>query len=97
MTIEEKFAKIKKGLTIPIVVVEWEDAFVAEGWRYAEEVVPISEDPPLITSVGGEVLNTDDCLVLMESYGDGKFSGLFRIPKGNVKKRTVVGKLKVGG
>lgn len=70
-----------------IVLVEWDDAHM-EGWWI--DGVPEAPTPTLVQSVGWLAHKTRKHLVLVQSMSDGQHGNRLQIPRGMVKRMTVL-------
>lgn len=71
-----------------VELIEWDDAETDSGWKE----VPKNLSHAIATSLGWVVLETKSHLLLASSvdYKEGTVNGTFQIPKGMIRKRTVV-------
>ena len=86
--------------TYPVVVVEWEDASShGSGWLSPGEVMKLHQDGVKVVSAGIEILRDKAGIVLATAVNgwDTSVGNVFRIPSTFLRKRTVVGKVKVKG
>lgn len=70
-----------------IVLVEWDDAHM-EGWWI--DGAPEAPTPTIVQSVGWLAHKTRKHLVLVQSMSDGQHGNRLQIPRGMVKRMTVL-------
>ncbi len=75
-------AKEKKEYKYPLLIVVWDDAECDFGW----EETPTELEPALVTSVGFLVRQTENYILLAQSYDNGHTNGRFQIPKTLIKE-----------
>lgn len=71
----------KRPYKYPLLVVTWDDAESDDGWEEA----PTTLEAALATSVGFLVRQTQEYILLAQSYDNGHTNGRFQIPKVNIK------------
>lgn len=81
----------KKKYKYPLVEVEWIDAETEHGW----EEVEFPTELPIVTTIGflikeGKDKNDNEYLLIASTYSDGQTNGRFKVPKGMVKKITIL-------
>ncbi len=86
--------------TYPVVVVEWDDAshHGAQGWMDMKDVKKLHAEGCPIISAGVEILRDKQGIVLATAISqrdNTQVGSVFRIPIPFLKKRTVVGKIKL--
>ena len=75
-----------------LVIVEWIDAYHLDGLMFGANPDP---DPSPCWTVGFLMKKTKDGLMVAQTWYDGDTANLIFIPKGMIKKMTVLGDLKV--
>ena len=74
-----------------LVVVEWIDAAHFEGWQFGENPENIFE--PCWT-VGFLMSDTDEGVMIAQTWYPGDTANLIQIPAGMIRKKTILGDLK---
>ena len=76
-------SKSSKGqYKYPLVIIQWDDAESSDGWEEA----PTELIPSIAISVGFLVRQTENYILLAQSYDNGHTNGRFQIPKTLIKE-----------
>ena len=74
-------------MSLPIVLVEWDDAHM-EGWWI--DGAPQAPTPTLVRSVGYLTHKTRQHIVLVQSLSDGQHGNRLQIPRGMVRSMKLL-------
>ena len=74
-----------------LVLIEWIDAYHLDAWQFGR--IPVAEFDPCWT-VGFLMDETKQGVIVAQTWFDGDCANLIGIPKGMIKKLTVLGDLK---
>ncbi len=96
-SMEEQLLALQENLEVDLVEVLWEDALQNSAWTGLDMLPEIAHNPPMIRTVGIELLHLPECVLLAESYGGGQLAGIMRIPTGMIRQRVVLAKRKILG
>lgn len=70
---------------VKIARIEWTDSKSIDGWEYLEDIK--DHKPAHCVSIGYQIAETKDCVVLVSTLGGKQILGRLTIPKCCIKKR----------
>lgn len=72
------------------IEVEWEDSTAISGWSTLEDAARYANSTTIIISVGMELVNDGEYIVMALSVAPNKVGELLKIPKVLVRKVTIL-------
>lgn len=78
---------------IRVLAVWWEDAMSHDEWADKSETAAFVRESGTTVTVGLEVVSNDSAVVLACSMNPGQAGGIWRIPRGMVKRVKVLGRI----
>ena len=76
-----------------LLLVEWEDAAFCSGWHSIPEARKWYDEDRLVISMGFEIANDKEHLMLAHTLGPVQVGDMLRIPKGIVRTIKVLGEI----